>query len=210
LDGSKVYRLAHDHNPDPDYEAETHPMQSPDGLRVVFASSWSSNVRPVSVYVIDLRPNCDAVTPPPPPPPPSRNLLNNPGFESRLSGWTKWAHAGAVTNKVFEGTYSLKVTGSDGVYQDVTAKISAGRSYTLSFAARVSVAGDTTSEIGIEFFDAAGNVIYDKHLTPSSTAWKRMSFGFTAPSGAVSALVYVYKSSSSANLFADAMSLASP
>ena len=90
LDGSKVYRLAHDQNPRPDYEAETHPMQSPDGLRVVFASGWGGT-RPVSVYVIDLRPNCTSSTPSPAfhrllrlhrlPHLVLRVLQSNPGFE---------------------------------------------------------------------------------------------------------------------------------
>jgi hypothetical protein len=57
LDGSKVYRLAHDQDIAPDYEAESHPSPSPDGLRIVFASNWGAT-RPVSVYIIDLRSTC--------------------------------------------------------------------------------------------------------------------------------------------------------
>jgi hypothetical protein len=309
LDGSKVYRVAQDHNPFPDYEAETHPTLSPDGMRVVFASAWGgSNSRPVSVYVIDLRDVCSSSTSAPAPadttapsvptnlaasaastsqinlswsgssdatgvtgytvyrggvaianvtgtsysntglsaatsysyavlaydaagnksaqsaaasattqsvqpapapapaPSPSGNLIvNNPGFDGNLNGWTIWANSSIVTTGIYEGSSSLKVAGQSGLYQAV--KVSPGQSYTMSFASMISVAGDSTGEIGIEFFNSSGAVIYDKHLSPSAATWTKSSFTFTAPSSFSSALVYVYKNSSSANLFADSMSL---
>ena len=60
LDGSKTWRLGHTHeNPDGyDYVAQTQPSHSPDGGRVIFASSWGGTgpePRPVGCYVIDFR-----------------------------------------------------------------------------------------------------------------------------------------------------------
>jgi hypothetical protein len=59
LDGSAVYRLCHHHgSKTPDYNAEFHASMSPDGGRVIFASTWDasgSEPRPVQSYVVDFR-----------------------------------------------------------------------------------------------------------------------------------------------------------
>ena len=57
LDGSMtVERLAHVHAARTDYLTEAHAVPSPDGRRVVFASTWDSPTgRPIGCYVIDLR-----------------------------------------------------------------------------------------------------------------------------------------------------------
>ena len=62
LDGSlSIVRLGNIHNTGQDYDAETHAVPSPDGLRVMFASNWDSTTsRPVQTYVIDYRHLCAA------------------------------------------------------------------------------------------------------------------------------------------------------
>lgn len=59
MDGSgEVHRLSHIRHvdSDSDYETEAHASASPDGKRVIFASTWNeADGRPVQAYVIDLR-----------------------------------------------------------------------------------------------------------------------------------------------------------
>jgi hypothetical protein len=59
LDGSATYRLCHHHGSlNPDYYAEFHASMSPDGGRVIFASTWDApgaEPRPIQCYVVDFR-----------------------------------------------------------------------------------------------------------------------------------------------------------
>lgn len=57
MDGSgQVERLAHMHALETDYPTEAQASPSPDGKRVVFASTWdSASGRPIGCYVIDTR-----------------------------------------------------------------------------------------------------------------------------------------------------------
>jgi len=57
VDGSYgVQRFGHLHNNEVDYRSEAHPVPSPDGRRVLFASNWDeASGRPVGAYVIDAR-----------------------------------------------------------------------------------------------------------------------------------------------------------
>ena len=57
MDGSgQVERLAHMHALRTDYPTEAQACPSPDGKRVVFASTWESDSgRPIGCYVIDTR-----------------------------------------------------------------------------------------------------------------------------------------------------------
>jgi hypothetical protein len=78
MDGSHtVERFAHDHTDTANcYRCESHPVPSPDGMRILFASSWTSNCGALcgsqsnpQGYVIDTRPLRGTTTAPPPPPP---------------------------------------------------------------------------------------------------------------------------------------------
>tara|TARA_R110002096_G_scaffold393074_3_gene588097 strand:- start:467 stop:1678 length:1212 start_codon:yes stop_codon:yes gene_type:complete len=58
LDGSQIVeRIAHLHAPRTDYLTEAHAVPSPDGKRVIWASSWGAKAsgRPVSAYVARLK-----------------------------------------------------------------------------------------------------------------------------------------------------------
>ena len=147
-------------------------------------------------------------TPAPPPPAASGNLVTNPGYESKLSGWNVWANSKAVTSPVYAGAYSLRVSGkASGVYQDITAKLIAGSTYTLSVEAKLGSSKDQAAEIGIEYLDANGNVIFDQHVKPISSAWSKFSFSFKFPAGVKSALIYVYKGAGSSYVYADNFSV---
>jgi len=56
-DGSgRIQRWAHMRNVISDYLAESQPVPSPDGMRVIFGSNWNaSGGRPVQCYVVDAR-----------------------------------------------------------------------------------------------------------------------------------------------------------
>jgi hypothetical protein len=143
--------------------------------------------------------------------PVATNLLSNSGFESGLTGWSTWGNSVVVTSPVYVGSSALKVgTGVGGVYQNVTSQVKAGSTYTLKFAAQLGSASDQTGEIGIEFFNSSGTVIFDKHVIPSSTSYTSQSLSFTAPAGFTQALVYVYKNSGASYIYADGLSLTAP
>jgi len=55
LDGSKsIRRIVHTHSYRTEYRAETHPNLSPDGTRVIFASSWDAQDGLIHSYVVEL------------------------------------------------------------------------------------------------------------------------------------------------------------
>lgn len=131
-----------------------------------------------------------------------------------MTGWsTNWGNSVITASGVYAGASSVRVgTAAGGVNQEVMSKLSVGSSYTLSFAAKLGSTSDRAAEIGIEFFNSSGTVILDRHVVPASTSWSAGSVSFTVPSGATSALVYVYKGSGSSYLYADSfnLSLTSP
>jgi hypothetical protein len=77
LDGSKVYRVAQTHNYVSDYKTESHGSASPDGMRVIFKSTWGSS-RPVQVYVADIRGKCGVQPTPSPSPTPTASPTPTP------------------------------------------------------------------------------------------------------------------------------------
>jgi hypothetical protein len=67
LDGTGALRLGHLQANVTDYEAESHGVLSPDGMRAVFASNWNaSSGRPMNAYVVDFRDKCTRVPSTPP------------------------------------------------------------------------------------------------------------------------------------------------
>ena len=83
------------------------------------------------------------------------NLVTNPGFES---GWTSWTSSGqsSIVTKPYAGSYAMRTgTGIGGVVQNVTTKVAAGKTYTLSFFARLE-ALSVSSAIGIRFKNSNG------------------------------------------------------
>jgi hypothetical protein len=59
LDGSqRLERLAHHRSTASSYDAEPHPVASPDGKRVVFGSNWGTSGGAIQAYVVDVRNIC--------------------------------------------------------------------------------------------------------------------------------------------------------
>jgi len=126
-----------------------------------------------------------------------------------LTGWTSWGNSVAVTSPVYPGnSYALKSgTKQGGVFQDITSKLTVGATYSLTFEAMLGSSSDQSAEIGIEYLDSSGNVIYDTHAVPSSTAWNPYSLNFTYTSGVTQALVYVWKGSGKSYIYVDNFSV---
>lgn len=234
---NQVARFAHSHNYFIGYDNQGFVSPSPDGTRFVFSSSWgATNSSPIQAYVVDLRGLCSTTPTPTPTPSPTpaptpsptpaatpaptpsptpaptpvgTNLLVNGDFQSALSsGWmTNWGNSALTSSGAYSGSSVIVGKNSGGVYQDVLSKLVVGSSYTLSFQSKLGSTSDQAGEIGIEFKNASGALILDKHVSPSSTSWTAGSVTFTVPAGASMALVYVYKGSGVSYLYADAMSL---
>ena len=63
-DGNLVYRLAHMHNNQVNYDSEAFPVVSVEGGRVMFGSNWGeSDGYPVSTYVVDFRSSSETSPP---------------------------------------------------------------------------------------------------------------------------------------------------
>lgn len=129
VDGSKIYRLAHHHGNNTDYEAEVHGSLSPDGLRVVFASNWDeSSGRPVQVYVVDISGNCDTTAPTVP-----TGLGATAISSSRIDlSWTASTDDVAVTGyRIFRNGVPLTTVAGTS-YSDTGLTASTAYSYTVS------------------------------------------------------------------------------
>lgn len=151
--------------------------------------------------------NCGTQTAPPPAA--ATNLMTNVGFENGFTDWqTFWGNNSLVTSGAYAGTTSVRVgKGDGGVFQDVTAKIVLGTTYTLAFAARTGSLSDTSSEIGVECMAPGSVVLFDKHIVADSTSWQTHSVSFSCPSGSTEILVYVWKGTGVSYVYADDFSL---
>ena len=115
------------------------------------------------------------------------NLLQNPGFESDLSGWTSGTIA---TSPVHSGSKALQILARStvAVTSTQTVAIAAGTSYQASGWLGVSNnAGG--AKIQVQWRDASGTLIRtDTVKTLSGTAgWTQGSTSVTAPAGATQA-----------------------
>jgi hypothetical protein len=59
LDGTRTERIAHHRGVTADYLTEQQGSPSPDGKRIVFASTWGASSRPVQMYVVDFQDKCN-------------------------------------------------------------------------------------------------------------------------------------------------------
>ena len=106
--------------------------------------------------------------------PAAANLLANGGFESGFAGWSDWGNTSVVTGPASSGSYALRVgTAAGGAGHDVTG-IVAGGTYLLAVQGKVSDASET-GFVGVNFVDAAGNVIGQGSAAFGSTTYQHRS-----------------------------------
>jgi hypothetical protein len=146
--------------------------------------------------------------PPPtsPPPAPSGNLVVNGGFESGLANWVNWGNAGASPTQPAAGSYAAQVGTAAGGFGQVVGGVVAGTTYRASAQVQVS-SPDELGYFGLKFTDDAGNVLGQKYVTFSSTAYATAQVDLAAPANATKALVYVWKNAGGGYAYVDEVSL---
>ncbi|MBC7712991.1 MAG: tandem-95 repeat protein [Rhizobacter sp.] len=137
------------------------------------------------------------------------NLINNPGFESSLNGWTKSGSFSAVKNAQ-SGLYSARGgTGQGTITQNVMSKLTIGGKYSLSMYAKLDSMG-VSSMMSIRFKNALGGILQENRLVVGTTYWKQYSTTFTVPTGSTIAEIYAIKETGTASfMYLDALSLIS-
>jgi hypothetical protein len=150
------------------------------------------------------------------------SLLENGGFEDGLNGWIRRGGASVVTmtsvsSPVSEGSLSVELSNRTqpwaGIHQDVTAKLTAGRTYDLVFHARHNGTGNET--INVQLIPVvAGTQDFSNAWTKSGSSapdqWHRISGTFTVTSaqGAADELrLTFYGPSPGVDLFVDGVTL---
>ncbi|WP_176706620.1 Ig-like domain-containing protein [Paenibacillus hemerocallicola] len=127
----------------------------------------------------------------------------NSGFEETAGGKpTRWiAYNGqqiyaSVTEQVYAGTYSVKLTNpsSSAGLRSVKVPVTPGTSYRASV---MSYNADTNSQLYLEFWDSSNTRITPVSIKTNSTRgeWSRMEIEQTAPSNAAYATLLLYLSS---------------
>ena len=136
-------------------------------------------------------------SPTPTPTPPvgvcSNNLVINPGFESQLSGWSRWDTASSIDPDAHIGAAALRLgTAQGGLGQHLVA--SAGQTFTLQAWSKQASMSSNPS-IGLSFFDAQwaqlGNAVT---AAVPATSYQPYTVQATAPANTAFVMIWAYKS----------------
>jgi hypothetical protein len=115
---------------------------------------------------------------------PGSITINNPGFESDFSGWTRSGATAISTSDHHSGSKSAKLQSSGGsCYQTVTG-LAPNTTYTLS-AWVMGSSGSTSGKIGVRNYGGS-----DLSATKTVTSWTQASVTFTTGSSNTSAEIY--------------------
>ncbi|WP_434098092.1 chitinase [Streptomyces sparsogenes] len=132
------------------------------------------------------------------------NLVQNPGFESGLSGWTCSAASGAtVASPARSGSSALKATpaGQDNARCAQTVAVKPDSSYTLSAWVQGSYV----------YLGASGTGTTDVSTwTPSATGWQQLTTSFKTGPNTTSVTVYTHGWYGQPAYYADDISLTGP
>jgi hypothetical protein len=128
------------------------------------------------------------------------NVLVNGDFSNGLTGWTNWGNSVVASGAVQVGT------AAGGIAQDIGTKLTAGTKYQLTGHALISLAGEGVF-VGVKLMDAAGTVLLNQSQLVSSLTAANLTVSFTAPQGAASGVVYIWKNADSALGYVDDLSL---
>jgi hypothetical protein len=166
---------------------------------VVAAGNWWS---PPTAYTSGTAP---ATTPTPTttsgtPAAAATNLLANGDFASGLGNWNNWGNSTVVAGAVNVGT------AAGGIAQDVWSKLTAGQNYLLTGSASITAAAEGVF-VGVKLMDNAGAVLLNQTQLVASLTPTGVSVAFTAPAGAASGYVYLWKNANGAMAVVDNLSL---
>jgi hypothetical protein len=131
---------------------------------------------------------------------PTGNLVANGNFDSGMASWSDWGNT-------WIGNGALNVnTSAGGAGQDISGRLAAGARYRLSATAHITSPAEGVF-IGVKVMDAWGGQLLHEARTVNSLTPTGMAVDFTAPSGAVSASVYIWKNASGAVAVVDNVAL---
>ena len=126
-------------------------------------------------------------------------LLNNPGFESDLSGWETDGTPAAVSDP-YSGAKALRLTGANhGVSQ--TIPVTAGQVYRLEAWAKKT--GSNWAGFGIDWLNAGGNEIAFAADDVNSSNYQYFSVIGVPPVGATQARIWAYSDGGMSAYFDD-------
>jgi hypothetical protein len=108
-----------------------------------------------------------------------------------MTNWNNWGNAWVAGGTAQVGT------AAGGVSQDIASKLTPGTNYKLTGTANVSSASEGVF-VGVRLFDAWGGMLVNQTQLVSSTAASGVSVSFTAPAGAASGYVFIWKNASNA------------
>jgi hypothetical protein len=141
-------------------------------------------------------------------------FMNNPGFEAGMTnwGWTgNIAGTSIMSTGAYEGTNYLRVNSgfSAGAQNNVTG-ISPGQKYRITGYFRAAL-GVSTGSLGVEWLDASNALISVQAVSIPQTAasWTLITKHITAPAGAVTCKVYVWKQGTAGTMDVDDFCLSS-
>jgi hypothetical protein len=167
-------------------------------LSMVTASGnwWTPNASLVSSASTSTATSTPASAPAP------ANLLANGDFSSGTTGWNNWGNFTVVNGAANVGTAA-----GGFASQDITAKLTPGQKYTVTATANITVAAEGVF-VGVNLFDSTGATLLSQSQLVSSLTPTSAAVQFTAPQGAASGYVYVWKNANSAVGVVDNLSLA--
>ena len=146
------------------------------------------------------------------------NVLENPGFESSIAGWTaRGCSISAVTSPTpHGGTYCARATGRtatwQGIQQSMRGKMVVGQTYTMSAWVRIS-SGTATVKMSVEMHDDSGTH-YANPATGAadSSNWVQITGPYTLNvTGTLTGLLVYFESvNSSVDIYVDDASVYGP
>lgn len=119
------------------------------------------------------------------------NLILNPGFESGNSYWEEWGPYSIITTDVKSGLAAVELGDDGGLGQSIMA--GQGMEFILSGWGKSGTAGDL-AWLGIDCIDKDGTKIPGGKFTLQfgDTEFKHKAMEFTAVTGTVQLVVYIY------------------
>ncbi|MEZ4961535.1 MAG: LamG-like jellyroll fold domain-containing protein [Saprospiraceae bacterium] len=124
-------------------------------------------------------------------PPASCILLQNPGFDSNLSQWTKYGSPSG-TNDSYSGNWAANLSSFYTYIIQSQNGITPGRVYNLSVYGKVS--GNPYWALAVmRFKDSGNNILTSTTIDISSSSYEKYYLSLTAPSNATAVEVYALK-----------------
>lgn len=180
------------------------PVEITGGFALLYNSIYFTHNSDIYQYTIPFTPSNS-----PTPTPASTNLLQNPGFESGMTGWNHEGTAVLTQTNTHSETQAIKLGGSmttDG-YTGQVIPVTPGASYIAEGWFREDIAGSNDSLFGVVFYDSNNVKLTEVTTKVTETTYTLKSLPFTPPINAVNAQIGIYKFQGSNFVFADDLSV---